>query len=110
MPKFDTKHPKREQILRFDSFHDGYNQEKSAPFISRNEISECKNLKYVISRSENQKKITLKKRPGTVRISNSAISSKVLACTYYINQSKYIIATATKLYYLNEFYKILYLF
>jgi hypothetical protein len=103
MPQFSTKHPKREQIFRFDSFHDGFNEEKTAPFLGSNELSACKNLKYVKSKTSAGERVTLKKRQGTTIISNSALpaAADVLACTYYINQSKYILATAAKLYYLD---------
>ena len=100
MPQFSTKHTQREQTFQFESFDKGYNQEKTATFLDINELYECNNLKYVAK----QKKVTLKKRQGTAIISNSALpaAADVKACTYYIDQSQYILATATKLYYLDS--------
>jgi hypothetical protein len=103
MPKFSTKHKDREQMFRFDRFHDGYTEEVAPAFLSITQLSECQNMKYVLSQSDiGEKKVTVKKRQGTTIISNTALGSDVLACTYFIGSSKYILATATQLYYLDS--------
>lgn len=103
MPKYATKHKGREDTMRFDSFHDGWNQEKTAAFIGHNELSACSNLKYVTKKTAGSPRVTVKVRQGTVKISNSALPSAadVLAATYYVGDTKYVIATAAKLYYLD---------
>jgi len=104
--QFSSKHKQREQTFMFDGFEDGYTQEKSDAFLSKNELSSCMNLKYVSRKTDLGKKVSLRKRPGTIRVSNTALpgSSEVMAATYYINQAKYILATTTRLYYLDRLY------
>jgi hypothetical protein len=99
MPTVNTKHPKREQTFRFSGFDGGYVQDKEAQYLELNQLSECMNLKY----SAEKGGVILRVRQGTTKISNSALpaAADVLACTYYVNASKYILATATKLYYLD---------
>ena len=66
-------------------------------------LSRCRNMKYaIVKEDDGSNRIILKKRQGTTLISNSALRSAAmsLACTYYVAHSKYILATATKLYYL----------
>ena len=66
MPMFSTKHKGREKSFSIKSFHDGYSQEQNPAFMTRNQLSECKNLKYVIKElSDGSKVVTLSKRPGT---------------------------------------------
>jgi hypothetical protein len=104
MPTFSTKHKGRDKSFSIKSFHDGYSQEQNAAFLTQNQLSECKNLKYVIKKlTDGTSVVTLAKRPGTALISGTALSgaADVMACTYYEAESKYIIATATKLYYLD---------
>jgi len=104
MPMFSTKHKGREKSFSIKSFHEGYSQEQNPAFLTINQLSECKNLKYVVKQlSDGSRVVTLSKRPGTTKISSSALpsSADVRACTYYYNQSKYILATDTKLYYLD---------
>jgi hypothetical protein len=103
MPKFSSKHKGREQVFKFDSFQGGYTEEIAPAFLSTNQLSECQNMKYVLSENDaGEKKVTIKNRQGTTIISNTAIATDVLACTYFIGSSKYILATATKLYYLDS--------
>ncbi|HHT9145871.1 MAG TPA: hypothetical protein ACFYD4_09365 [Candidatus Wunengus sp. YC61] len=45
--------------------------------------------------------VALSKRQGTEKLSATALSSAVMAETYYIAGAQYIVATATKVYYLN---------
>jgi hypothetical protein len=99
MPKFSSKHGKNLlPPLKF-SFNGGYLQDKEAQNLSIDELTECMNMRYRLDREE----VALNVRQGAVKISNSALPSAadVMACTYYINASKYILATATKLYYLD---------
>ena len=104
MPRFSSKHKDVEKIFDFSNFSEGYTEETSPSFLSPTQLSECQNVKYVLStNSTGEQKITVKKRQGTTVISNSALPSAadVLASTYYSSQSKYVLATATKLYYLD---------
>jgi len=104
MAKFSSKHKKREKSFSMKSFHDGYTQEQNAIFLTRNQLSECKNLKYILKKlTDGTNVVTVAKRPGTTKISSSALTSAadVRACTYYVAQSKYILATDAKLYYLD---------
>lgn len=104
MPRFSSRHKKREEVFRFESFHDGYTEEKEAVFLTRNQLSKCQNLRYVRDKTpEGRNVVTLKKRQGTTIITNTALAAAadVRACTYYISQSKYILATAAELYYLD---------
>ena len=73
MPKFSTKHKQREKTFSFNSFHGGYNEERNAEFLNRNELSACKNMKFVkVSSDEGQQRVVLKKRQGTTKLSSSA--------------------------------------
>jgi len=102
MPRLSKKHKKMDRMLSFSSFHDGYTEETAPAFLSPTQLSECYNMKYVLSANDaGKQKVTVKKRQGTIIISNSALGSAadVLSSTYYIGQSKYILATAAKLYY-----------
>jgi len=99
MPKFSSKHQKREQVFKFSGFDGGYDQDTEAQSLSLSQLSECMNMKYSLSKDS----VVLNVRQGSTKISNTALSgaADVLACTYYVNASKYILATATKLYYLD---------
>ncbi len=102
MPVVSTKHKDREQTFSFRNFNGGYNQDIAAPFLAINELSRCKNLKYVSSvDGQGNPVVTLKKRQGTELVSTAAISAAVQACFYYVNQAQYIVATTAKLYYLD---------
>jgi len=105
MAKFSSKHKDVERMFEFSTFTGGYMEDIDPSFLSSNQLSEALNVKYLISENElGEKKVTLKKRQGTVLISNSSLplSSDIMACTKYIAQSKYIIATSTRLYYLDS--------
>lgn len=99
MARLSTKHPKREEIFRFLGYAGGYVQDKEAQYLDLNQLSECVNLKFGVESDS----VILNVRQGTTVISNSALPSAadVMACTYYVNASKYILATASKLYYLD---------
>lgn len=104
MARFTTKHEDREKTFRFNSFAEGLNQEISAMMLPTTALSRCKNMKYAISRQpDGTNRIVIKKRQGTTKISAAALpsSADVLAATYYVAHAKYILATATKLYYLD---------
>ena len=104
MPQFSSKHGQREQVVSFSSFAGGYNKDRAAPFLSLNELSFCRNMKYASSAgSSGEQVVTIKMRQGTEKISTVALplAADVLACTYYIAGAKYILATASKLYYLD---------
>lgn len=103
MAQLSTKHPKREQTFDVNSYVDGLNQDLSAQFLPITALTQCMNMKYVsVNGNDGNVKIVLKVRQGTERISNTAIGSAVKACTYYIYGNQYIIATASKLYYLDS--------
>ncbi len=104
MPLASTKHPKRERRLSFDNFRDGLTEEVGSTFMTPRELTRCKNLMYVRSRDvDGDPKVTMKVRQGTEKISNTALpgAADVLAETYYLNQSQYIVATDAKVYYLD---------
>jgi hypothetical protein len=105
MATWGTRHPKREQTFPIRSFQDGLNQDLSAQFLPVTALTKCMNMKYVMSQTgDGNSVVALKIRQGTEKISTSALPSAadVQACTYYIAQAKYILATASKLYYLNS--------
>lgn len=103
MPQFSTKHKNREQTFSFNSFHGGYSEERSASFLNINELSSCKNMRYVKSSSdEGEQRIVLKKRPGTVRITTGAVGGVIHRCFYYKNKSQYILYSFPSLYYLAD--------
>lgn len=99
MPRFYTKHPDRQQTFRFSGFDGGYVEDKEAQNIGLNQLSACMNMKYLLDKDG----VTLTVRQGTTKISNSVLpaAADVKACTYYVAQAKYILATASKLYYLD---------
>ena len=99
MPRFKSKHGNREQVFKFSGFSGGYVQDRDAKELTLTELSECMNLKYGLEKDS----VVLNVRQGTTKISTAALPSAadVLACTYYVADSKYILATATKLYYLD---------
>ena len=108
MARFSTKHEGREKTFSTQGFADGLNLEVSPSFLPVTALSQCKNMKYAINKSlGGEPKIVLKKRQGTEVISTKALTSAadVLACTYYIAGSKYILATASKIYYLDGSYE-----
>ena len=99
MAKFASLHDKREQTFKMRNFPDGLNKEISAPALPPTTLTKCKNMRYVFNQSvDGQKIVLLKKRQGTEKISASAIASAVTACTYYIADTAYLVATATNLY------------
>jgi len=99
MPTFSSKHKGKEKTFKFSGFDGGFIQGKEAQSLNINQLSECMNLKYSLDKDL----VILNVRPGTTKISNSALpdAADVLACTYYISASKYILATAAQLYYLD---------
>jgi hypothetical protein len=104
MATFSTKHPKRQQTFSFKSFSEGLNLEVSALMMPNSSLSRCQNMKYAIAKEpDGSSRIVLRKRQGTTKISTSALPSAadVMACTYYKYAGKYILATASKIYYLN---------
>lgn len=104
MPRFSTKHPERQQTFSFKSFHGGLNTDVQANFLDESELSAASNVKYVHTRdAQGNMNVTLRTRNGTVKISNTALSggADVLACTYYKTEAQYIVATASKVYYLD---------
>jgi len=107
MATFSTKHPKREQTFPIRSFSEGLNQDVSSQTLPVTALTKCMNMRYVMSKTvEGTPIVSLKVRQGTEKISTSALPSAadVQACTRYIAGSQYILATASKLYYLNSSY------
>ena len=98
--KFSSKHKGREKAFGFSGFKGGLNLDTTATSLSVQELSECKNMKYV---ANSEGGLTIKTRQGTTVISTAALpaAADVKACTYYIAQAKYILATTAKLYYLD---------
>jgi hypothetical protein len=110
MPKVKSKHKDNELMLQFGPFNKGLNEEAPARFLSPKELSKCVNFKYINRKVEDTTysggyriETTLRLRQGVEKISNSALplSVSIRNATYYINQDQYIIATDTKVYYLD---------
>lgn len=105
MPKHKARH-EIESDIKFVSFSRGLNEEVSSRFLSRDELSKCVNFKYGGKFGTEGTVTTLRLRQGTEKISNTALSggAAVKSATYYMAQSKYVLATASKLYYLDASY------
>jgi len=104
MAIFSSKHKDQEHTFPLRSFSDGLNEEVSPAFLSATSLSQCMNMKYAVNKSvDGTLQVVLKKRQGTTIISTAALPSAadVKACTYYMAGAKYILATATKIYYLD---------
>lgn len=102
MARFSTKHGDREKTFSARSFSTGLNQDLSPLFIPLTGFTKCMNMRYVAANTqEGEAVIAMKIRQGTEKISSTALGSAVQACTYYNAQSQYIVATASKVYYLN---------
>jgi len=100
MARFSTKHKDREKTFFIKSFNEGLNEEVGVNFLPKSALSKCKNMKYTSDKSiDGETIVILSKRQGTQVITNTAHSASILACTYYIAQSKYIIADDSKVYY-----------
>lgn len=103
MATFSSKHGKRSQNFPIQSFPDGLNQEISPPFLPITALSRCKNMKYAFNESiDGRKIVTLKKRQGTQVITTTAHTAAITACTYYMADAKYLVATATTIHELND--------
>ncbi len=106
MPKLSQKHEKQ-TILKELSFSGGINWSIPSTALALNELYLCNNMEYLFSKDDQgNTRATLRKRPGTVKISNTALPSgaNVKAVYYYKTHTQYILATATKLYYLDGSY------
>jgi hypothetical protein len=104
MAKFSTKHRDRQNTFSFKSFTDGLNTDISALLLPETALSECSNMRYYIEKgADGVSRVILKKRQGTTKISATALpaAADVMACTYFVAHSTYILATQTKLYYLD---------
>jgi len=107
MGQFSTKHPKRTQDFFVKSFNDGLNQEVAPINLSVSSLTRCMNMKYIVNQvvtdedGNSSKVVILKSRQGTEKISNTNIGSSILACYYFVAGACYIIATESKLYYLD---------
>jgi hypothetical protein len=87
------------------TFSDGLNQDIAPINLPITALTRCKNMKYAINKSvDGQNTIVLKARQGTEKLSATALASEMKACTYYIAGSQYIVATSSKVYYLNGSY------
>lgn len=106
MPQVSSKHQGRETSFSFQNYTAGL-LENIAPLVARiNQLTACSNLKYqlALAPDANGKISTmlyLTVRQGTTKLTSTALSSSVVAATYYQDQAKYIIATTTQLYYLD---------
>jgi hypothetical protein len=102
MAIFSTRHKGREQVFGFKSFDYGLDKETSPVNLPITALTLCKNMKYKFnSNIAGEKTVVLMKRQGTKKITSSAIGSPVLACTYYLAGSQYVIATKSTAYYLD---------
>ena len=108
MAQWSSKHGKREQTFSIHSFHDGLNEDIAPTGLPLSALTSCRNMKYAMSKfgggnEESQNTVIMKLRQGTTKISHNALPSgaDVLACTYYVKGAQYILATASKVYYLN---------
>lgn len=106
--KYKPKHGEAEKDISLTNFFRGLNEEVPARFLEVDELSECQNLKFKTSAITDDTgnrsfDVVLEKRQGTTKISNTALpdSADVLAETYYEAMGIYILATASKLYYLD---------
>jgi len=71
--------------------------------ITNAALTACMNMCYYLDHlSDGMAVVRLKKRQGTELISASAIDSPILACTYYYAGKRYVIATESKLYELDD--------
>jgi len=105
MARFSTKHKDREKTFFIKSFNEGLNEEVGVNFLPISALSKCKNMKYVADKSiDGETIVILSKRQGTQIISNTALASSMLACTYYVTGAQYVVATASKVYYLDASY------
>jgi hypothetical protein len=103
MAQFGSKHGKREQTFFMRNFPDGLNKEISSPVLSPTTLTRCKNMKYVFNQTQDgQKSVLMKKRQGTELISLDDIGESVLACTYYVSDNHYIVATDTEIFELDD--------
>ena len=106
MPKLSQKHEKQ-TILKELSFSGGINWSIPSTALALNELYLCNNMEYLFSKDDQgNTRATLRKRPGTVKISHTTLPSgaNVKAVYYYKTHTQYILATATKLYYLDGSY------
>jgi hypothetical protein len=102
MATWSSKHGKREQTFFIKTFNDGLNQETSPAFLPITALTRCKNMRYILDKSpDGQPIVVMAKRQGTEKLSNTALGSAAKACTYYIAGAQYIVATDSKIYYLN---------
>lgn len=102
MAKISTRHKGRESAFRFDSFYNGVKTTENAFDPSPNSLTACQNMSYGIRESNGKQYVFLKKRRGTTKLTTSVAPARIIASTYYNSESQYIIATASKLYYLNS--------
>lgn len=103
MTQFSTKHKGREQQFFIRSWADGLKQEVSPSSLPTTALTKCMNMMYYLDRAiDGSTVVKLRKRQGTQLISSSALGAEVKACTYYIADSHYIVATDSKLYELNS--------
>jgi len=102
MPRASTKHKDRESQVKFENFSNGLNKDQLAMSLGVDELSICRNMKYFVKKDGGG--VGLKMRQGVVKITTTTLpaGADVLACTYYIAQSKYILATDAKIYYLSS--------
>jgi hypothetical protein len=103
MATFGSKHGKREQFFFMKSFNNGYMMEVAPSSLPITALSKCLNMQYYADvNADGSVSVKLRKRRGTQKISTSAISGAVKACTYYLADEHYIIATSEKLYELDN--------
>lgn len=99
--RFGSKHKDREKQFSFSGFEGGLNTDVQATSLAVNQLSQCKNMKYMIGKKEDgTPTVVLKTRQGTTKISSAALSggADIVACTYFIKDAHYIVATTTKVY------------
>lgn len=103
MALFSSKHGKREQQFFIKSFDAGYQMDKSPSSIPFNALSKCMNMQYYLDRNaDGSVSVKLRKRRGTEKLSTTDLGDAVRACTYFVYQGYYVLATAEKVYYLDK--------
>ena len=102
MPKFATKHPDREKLFQLSNWVGGYTEEVGPSLLGLDQISECRNLMYVVRKNlAGEQQVSLRTRQGTEVVSSGALpaSADVKSCYYYAADARhYILATAAKVY------------
>lgn len=103
MPRVASQHRGRDFDKAFRNFTGGFVEDQSALVIPATQLADVMNFQYFLALDEGQQPtIILQLRPGTKQISNTAITGTPTAVGKFVNEDTYLIATASKLYYLDS--------